>query len=111
MTLAEQPSPFLKLDEEAPNIGIIYLDNGATSFPKPELVYSFMDSSYRNYGVNPGRSGFDLCLEAGNLVVETRKLLCHFFGGTDPNRLVFGYNSTDALNLAIFGQIKPVTMW
>ena len=87
--------------------GLIYLDNGATSFPKPPEVYEFMDTFFRNYGVNPGRSGFDLCIEAGSLVEETRKLLTGLFGGTDPNRLVFGYNSTDALNLAIFGLIAP----
>jgi cysteine desulfurase family protein len=86
---------------------LIYLDNGATSFPKPESVYSFMDSFYRRSGVNPGRSGYDLCLEAGQVLEGTRKLLSAFFGGTDPNRLVFGYNSTDALNLAIFGTLKP----
>ena len=50
---------------------LIYLDNGATSFPKPEEVYVSMDRFYRSYGVNPGRSGFDLCLEAGSLVDET----------------------------------------
>lgn len=83
---------------------IIYLDNGATSFPKPEIVYQSMDSFYRNYGVNPGRSGFDLCLEAGEVIEETRKLLTKFFnGGKDYNRLCFTYNSTDALNLIIFG--------
>ncbi len=87
--------------------GLIYLDNGATSFPKPEAVYRYMDSFYRRYGVNPGRSGYDLCIEAGDVVEETRRLLCSFLGGTDPNRLVFGYNATDALNLAIFGLLKP----
>ena len=99
------PSPYLALDLP-PTDGLMYLDNGATSFPKPEEVYVFMDTFYRTYGVNPGRSGFDLCLEAGNLVNDTRKLLCAFFGGTDANRLVFGANSTDALNLAIFGLIR-----
>lgn len=87
--------------------GLIYLDNGATSFPKPEAVYRYMDSFYRRYGVNPGRSGYDLCIEAGDVVEETRRLLCAFLGGTDPNRLVFGYNATDALNLAIFGLLRP----
>ena len=86
---------------------MIYLDNGATSFPKPDEVYRFMDSFYRRYGVNPGRSGYDLCIESGDLVESTRKLLCGFLGGTDPNRLVFGYNATDALNLAIFGLLRP----
>lgn len=87
--------------------GLVYLDNGATSYPKPESVYRFMDEFYRRYGVNPGRSGYDLCIESGDLVEETRRLLCGFFGGTDPSRLVFGYNATDALNLAIFGLLEP----
>ena len=87
--------------------GLIYLDNGATSFPKPEAVYAYMDSFYRRYGVNPGRSGYDLCIEAGDVVEETRRLLCGFLGGTEPDRLVFAYNATDALNLAIFGLLRP----
>jgi len=99
-------SPFLNLPIP-PEVKMIYLDNGATSFPKPAEVYAYMDSFYRSAGVNPGRSGFDLCLEAGTLVDETRKLLTAFFGGTDSNRLVFSYNSTDALNLAIWGTIEP----
>lgn len=86
---------------------LIYLDNGATSFPKPEEVYQAMDHFYRNYGVNPGRSGYDLCMESGAMVDKTRALLSAFFGGTDPERLVFSYNSTDALNLAIFGMLRP----
>jgi cysteine desulfurase family protein len=85
---------------------LIYLDNGATSFPKPEEVYRFMDSFYRQYGVNPGRSGYDLCIQAVEVVEETRTLLTRLFNGTDPNRLVFGYNATDALNLAIFGTLQ-----
>jgi len=85
---------------------LIYLDNGATSFPKPQEVYEFMDRFYRNFGVNPGRSGYDLCLEAGAVVEETRKMLTRLFNGRDPNRLCFGYNSTDALNLIIFGLLQ-----
>ncbi|NLH76486.1 MAG: aminotransferase class V-fold PLP-dependent enzyme [Acidobacteria bacterium] len=86
---------------------LIFLDNGATSFPKPEEVYTYMDHFYRNFGVNPGRSGYDLCMEAGLVVEETRKLLTGLFNGTDPNRLCFGYNSTDALNIVISGLLKP----
>jgi cysteine desulfurase family protein len=84
----------------------IFLDNGATSFPKPEEVYQFMDQFFRKFGVSPGRSGYDLCLETGELVEETRKMLTEYFNGQDPNRLCFSYNSTDALNLAIFGMLK-----
>lgn len=85
---------------------LIYLDNGATSFPKPEAVYQFMDAYYRKSGVNPGRSGYDMCLEAGEVVENCRKQLTDFFGGTDPNRLCFSYNSTDALNLIIHGLLQ-----
>jgi cysteine desulfurase family protein len=85
---------------------LIYLDNGATSYPKPDEVYTFMDSFYRSFGVNPGRSGYDLCIETGALVDTTRKMLADFFNGNDLNRLCFSYNSTDALNLIIFGMLK-----
>ncbi len=85
---------------------MIYLDNGATSFPKPEEVYKFMDHFYRNFGVNPGRSGYDLCLESGEVIEKTRKQLTSFFNGTDTNRLCFSYNSTDALNLIINGMLE-----
>lgn len=86
---------------------LIYIDNAATSYPKPEPVYAFMDQFFRRCGVNPGRSGYDLCIEAGHLVDETRRALAAFFGGRHAERLVFGYNSTDALNLAIFGLLGP----
>jgi len=84
---------------------LIYLDNAATSFPKPEEVYQFMDRFYRKFGVNPGRSGYDLCLEAGEVLEQTRHMLAKFFGGDDPDRLCFSYNSTDALNLIVSGML------
>jgi len=84
----------------------IYLDNGATAFPKPENVYTFMDEFYRKAGVNPGRSGTDQALETENLVLDTRKRLAKFFGGSKSERLVFGYNATDALNNIISGMLK-----
>ncbi len=86
---------------------LIYLDYGATSYPKPEEVYTQMDTFYRQYGVNPGRSGYDICMIAGSMVEDTRKLLTRFFNGTDFNRLIFALNATDALNLAIFGMLRP----
>jgi len=86
---------------------LIYLDNGATSFPKPEAVYTFMDQFYRNNGVSPGRSGYDLSIETGNIIEDTRKTMAAYFNGRDPNRLIFTANSTDALNLAINGLLSP----
>ena len=86
---------------------LIYLDNGATSFPKPEAVYTFMDKFYRNNGVSPGRSGYDLSIETGNIIEDARKTMAAYFNGRDPNRLIFSANSTDALNLAINGLLEP----
>ena len=86
---------------------IIYLDNAATTFPKPREVLHRMVDAYARFGVNPGRSGYDLCMVAGELVFETRKALAAFFGGKTPERLVFAANATDALNLAILGVLKP----
>ena len=84
-------------------MNIIYLDNSATSFPKPEEVYRFMDTFYRKNGVNPGRSGFDAALETEEIVQGTRKLLADLFNGDDPNRLTFSYNASDSLNMIIQG--------
>ncbi len=85
--------------------GLIYFDNAATLWPKPERVYKFMDQFYRTHGVNPGRSGYDLAIEAGLLLANLRKRLTKFFGGDEdtPERLIFSYNATDALNLVIPG--------
>ena len=82
---------------------MIYLDNSATTFPKPEIVYHFMESFYRKYGVNPGRSGFDAAIHTEEIVHGTRKLLTDLFNGSDPNRLTFSYNASDSLNIIIQG--------
>lgn len=84
---------------------LIYLDNAATSWPKPESVYTFMVDFCRRCGVNPGRSGFDKAIEAGNILEDTRKRLTALFGGDlkHPERMVFSYNATDSLNLLIQG--------
>jgi len=86
---------------------LIYLDNSATSFPKPDVVYDFMNSFYRTKGVSPGRSGFDAALETEEVVNGTRKMLTKLFnGGDDHNRLTFSYNATDSLNLIINGLVE-----
>ncbi|NQV03416.1 MAG: aminotransferase class V-fold PLP-dependent enzyme [Bacteroidia bacterium] len=82
---------------------MIYLDNSATTFPKPEVVYEFMNSFYRSHGVSPGRSGFDAAIETEELVQDTRKLLTELFNGDDPNRLTFSYNASDSLNMILQG--------
>ncbi|MBU1882252.1 aminotransferase class V-fold PLP-dependent enzyme [bacterium] len=88
--------------------GLIYLDNAATAWPKPQNVYDFAIDFYHKTGVNPGRSGFDMAIEAGNIIEDLRKRLTKFFGGDEdtPERLCFGYNATDALNLIIQGLLS-----
>ena len=85
----------------------VYLDNAATTFPKPPEVIQYMCEFYATRGVNPGRTGFDLALEAEAVVADARKALCAFFGGSEPNRLVFSHNVTDALNLLITSVLSP----
>ncbi|MHC4605800.1 MAG: aminotransferase class V-fold PLP-dependent enzyme [Planctomycetota bacterium] len=82
---------------------VIYLDNAATVYPKPPEVLDRALDLFKKYGVNPGRSGFDLCLVAGDIIEKTRARLTKFFGGTDPERLCFCYNASDALNILIYG--------
>lgn len=92
----------------------IYLDNAATSFPKPEVVREAMGSFCRQSGVNPGRSGCDLGLRAEAMVFGTRKKLSDFFNGSlveagvqkDPNRLCFSPNATASLNLIVNGVLE-----
>ena len=85
-----------------------YFDNAATTLPKPEAVYRFMDSFFRSHGVNPGRSGHELAIEAETMIIETRRMLGEFFGfGGDPNRVTFSLNATDSMNLALLGLIQP----
>ena len=87
---------------------MIYLDNSATTYPKPDVVYDFMCNFYRKHGVNPGRSGFDAAIETEEVVNNTRKMLTQLFnGGKDYNRLTFSYNATDSLNLIIQGLADP----
>jgi len=85
----------------------VYLDNAATTFPKPPEVIHFMCDFYSRLGVNPGRSGFDLALEAEEVVLETRERLAKFFGGRQRDRLIFSHNVTDALNLVISSVLEP----
>jgi cysteine desulfurase family protein len=85
---------------------VIYLDNAATVYPKPPEVMDRMVELYKRYGVNPGRSGFDLCLVGGDLIYAARVELTRFFGGRSPERLCFAYNASDALNILIMGLVN-----
>ncbi len=94
---------------------LIYLDNAATSFPKPDVVHDTARDFYAANGVNPGRTGCDLALLAEEMIHGTRQGLTELFNKSlvdagkekDPNRLVFTLNATMSLNLIINGMINP----
>ncbi len=94
---------------------LIYLDNAATSFPKPDVMHDTVRDFYRTNGVNPGRTGCDLALKAEEMISDTRRLLSAFFNPSleaagvekDPDRLVFTMNATMSLNLIINGTVGP----
>ena len=85
---------------------MIYLDNAATSFPKPEPVYQALDRFARTSLANPGRSGHRMAIEAERTLDDTRHALNQFFRGESPDRWIFTLNCTDGLNLAIKGTIQ-----
>lgn len=93
----------------------IYLDNAATSFPKPDVVHDTVRDFYKTTGINPGRTGCDLAIAAEEMIHGTRKAYSAFFNKSivdagetkDPNRLVFTLNATMSLNLIINGMVKP----
>ncbi len=84
-----------------------YLDNAATSFPKPEAVYTAMDRCARAALANPGRAGHKMAIEAERILDDGRHRLNQFFRGIAPERFIFTLNGTDALNIAFKGVLNP----
>ncbi len=86
---------------------IIYFDNAATSFPKPEKVIQAMVHFSREIGASPGRSGHRLAIEAGRVVFEAREGIARLFGVKDSSRVVFGLNATEGINQGLKGLLRP----
>ena len=82
---------------------LIYLDNAATTYPKPECVYQAADEFYRRYGGNAGRGANPLARKSAELIAETRAMLADWLGAPSPERVIFTPSATIALNLAILG--------
>ena len=85
---------------------MIYLDNAATSFPKPESVYQALDHFARTSLANPGRAGHRMAIGAEHALDAARHALNQFFRGEAPERWIFTMNCTDGLNLAIKGVVQ-----
>lgn len=86
---------------------MIYLDNAATSWPKPPEVLRAMTNVLERAGGNPGRSGHQLSVEAARIMYQAREDIAEFFHAGDPLRVVFTSNATHAINLALRGLLKP----
>lgn len=85
----------------------IYLDNAATSFPKPPQVAEAMVRFMEQVGANPGRSGHPMAVAADRIVQDTRENLARLFHIADASRISFALNVTEALNTVIYGFLKP----
>ena len=85
---------------------MIYLDNGATSFPKPRGMIDAMDRCMLEYCGNPGRSGHAFSMRTGEGIYAARKKIAKLFNISDPTRVIFTWNTTGALNLGIQGVLK-----
>lgn len=85
---------------------MIYLDNAATSFPKPRCTILAMADALERCGANPGRAGHQLSLAAGRIIEECREQIAQMLGERDASRIAFAMNTTDALNMAIHGALR-----
>lgn len=86
---------------------MIYLDNAATTWPKPQQVVDAIQEVLVHKGGNAGRGGHGAAMQIARLIFQTRQDLCDLFGTEDPSRVVFTQNATHALNQALFGLLKP----
>ncbi len=93
----------------------IYLDNAATSFPKPPQVLEAMAHFATTLGASPGRGAYAESREAARLLNECRERICRLLGGASASNVIFTLNASDALNLALHGFLRPkdhvVTTW
>jgi cysteine desulfurase family protein len=90
-----------------PALSRIYLDNAATSFPKPEGVYAAVDRYQRKIGAAIGRGVYQSSLDATALVQRCRARIAELLGAENPERILFTFNGTDSLNTALHGLLRP----
>lgn len=85
----------------------IYLDNAATSWPKPTAVYEAVEQYLRRNGAAAGRGAYVSAQEVGRVIAIARRRVASFLGISEPARLIFTSNGTDSLNLALHGMLRP----
>ena len=85
----------------------IYLDNAATTWPKPAVVYEAVQRAMRDLGAPAGRAAYAEAAEVERGIREARFRIAQILGGVEPQRVIFTHNGTDSLNLAIHGVLRP----
>jgi cysteine desulfurase family protein len=85
---------------------MIYLDNAATTFPKPESTYQYIDKYMRNIAANPGRGSHSMAIKSAEIIFSTREALAELFNIEDPMNIVFTKNCTESINVGIKGFLK-----
>jgi cysteine desulfurase family protein len=88
-------------------MGNLYMDNAATSYPKPDSVYAAVDHFNRYLGANPGRGSHQQTVQAGSIILNAREALARLFNINDATRIAFTLNITEALNTGLKGLLKP----
>ena len=94
------------MSHDSPDRGRIYLDNAATSWPKPEAVYDAVDDYQRRLGAPAGRGGYTEAAEVSRRVEAARRSVATLLGLEDPTHLIFTANGTDSLNLVLHGLLR-----
>lgn len=84
----------------------VYLDNAATSYPKPEAVYMRVDEVLRVISGNPGRASHRMAIEAGRVIFKSREALARLINSPESSRVAFTKNATEAVNIALKGLLK-----
>lgn len=85
----------------------VFLDNAATSYPKPEIVQQAMMDYLAHIGASPGRGGYNLSLEAARIVLDTREIIRKLFNAPSEDQVIFTPNVTYSLNIALQGLLRP----
>lgn len=85
---------------------MIYLDNSATTFPKPRAVINSVNNAMINYGANPGRGGYKLAIKSSQIMFDSRNTLMRFFNAPDENSVIFTGSCTTACNMVLKGLLK-----
>jgi selenocysteine lyase/cysteine desulfurase len=86
---------------------MIYLDNAATSCPKPQEVVAAVSRALSDVCANPSRGAYELSIAASRSLLHTRMAVAQLFNITDPSRVIFTLNATHALNIALKGVLAP----